>query len=502
MARKFQTNGRSSGKTLLLVDDSLEYLEATKLILEREGHTVLTADNGPKAIEILKNCIVDLLLLDYFMPGMTGEEVVEQIRTFNPYLQVILQTGYASERPPRELLRRLDIQGYHDKSEGPDKLLLWTDVGLKSAYAVQLLAKSRLGLDYILSATPELYKIQPLDDLLRGILLQISGLLDITHSFLAVLPTMARCCGVEGFLAMVEGEGADLRVHAGLGKYGDMMSVGDTVDATAYEAIKFALQKGDFNSEPQRSLVPLKVGEMTLGVIYLEKEINNPADLELLRVFANQAAVAIQNSQLYEMATIDTLTGVFVRRFFDQWVARELRTALRAKKPVSLLMLDMDNMKGINDTAGHVAGDSALVQFAGALREATRCSDFIGRFGGDEFSVLLPNSFGEGTEIVINRIFELVHSKRVEYPEGEFYLKASLGSVMLKPPDGDFEAPLTKEYFQSLAAYLQCVADQSLYEAKRAGRDRFGPPAIVAWPTAEELAAFEARSCAVGETVL
>jgi len=63
------------------------------------------------------------------MPGMTGEQVVTALRQFNPHVQIILQTGYASECPPREMLHRLDIQGYFDKSEGPDKLLLWVDVG-------------------------------------------------------------------------------------------------------------------------------------------------------------------------------------------------------------------------------------------------------------------------------------------------------------------------------------------------------------------------------------
>jgi len=181
MARKTKAE-RASGYVILLVDDSLEYLEATRMMLEREGHQILTATNGPEALEILRNSKVDLLLLDYFMPGMTGEEVVAELRKFNHYVQVILQTGYASEQPPRELLRRLDIQGYYDKSEGPDKLLLWTDVGLKTAYTIQLLQKSRQGLRYILDVTPELHRIQPLQDLLQGILLQIAGLLGASHA--------------------------------------------------------------------------------------------------------------------------------------------------------------------------------------------------------------------------------------------------------------------------------------------------------------------------------
>src|SRR5690606_16713260 len=123
-----------------------------------------------------------------YMPGMTGEELVQKIRDANRVVQIILQTGYADDQPPRELIKRLDIQGYFNKSEGPEKLLLWVDVGLKAAYNVQLLHRSTEGLKYILNVTPDLHRIQSLEDLLKGILLQISGLLGSANSFLAVIP--------------------------------------------------------------------------------------------------------------------------------------------------------------------------------------------------------------------------------------------------------------------------------------------------------------------------
>src|SRR6476660_10339717 len=151
---------QASGYTVLLVDDNPDYLQATRLLLERDGHEVLTATNGTEALTLLPQHKVDLLLLDYFMPGMTGEQVVTEIRKFDPYVQVILQTGYASEQPPRELLRRLNIQGYYDKTEGPQQLLLWTTVGLKPAYTIQLLFKSRHGVELIWAQSPDLHRMQ------------------------------------------------------------------------------------------------------------------------------------------------------------------------------------------------------------------------------------------------------------------------------------------------------------------------------------------------------
>jgi two-component system cell cycle response regulator len=177
----------ASGKRILLVDDQDDYRMATHSRLIREGHEVITAPGGREALSILRQQHIDLVLLDYFMPGgLTGEQVVEEIRKFNDHIQIILQTGYSGEYPPREMMRRLDIQGYHDKSDGPEKLLLWVDVGLKAAYVVEMLYKSRQGLKYILDVTPELHKIQTLDHLLQGILFQIAGLLGTANSFLAM----------------------------------------------------------------------------------------------------------------------------------------------------------------------------------------------------------------------------------------------------------------------------------------------------------------------------
>jgi len=130
VARKRTTAG-SSGYTILVVDDQEEALHSTKLLLEWEGHRVLTALSGEKALACFRHHKVHLVIVDYFMPRMSGEAVIQEIRKLDEDVQILLQTGYAGEKPPREMLRALAIQGYHDKTEGPEKLLLWVDVALK-----------------------------------------------------------------------------------------------------------------------------------------------------------------------------------------------------------------------------------------------------------------------------------------------------------------------------------------------------------------------------------
>jgi response regulator RpfG family c-di-GMP phosphodiesterase len=121
----------SSGHTILVVDDNPLVLESLRYLFEREGHGVLIADNGRAALEICQQSAVHVMVLDFNMPGLTGGETVKKLREFNTDTQVILQTGQ-SLIPAREMLRELEIQGYHDKSEGAEKLMLWVDAALKS----------------------------------------------------------------------------------------------------------------------------------------------------------------------------------------------------------------------------------------------------------------------------------------------------------------------------------------------------------------------------------
>src|SRR6185436_6474980 len=225
---------QASGYTVLLVDDNPDYLQATRLLLEREGHNVLTATNGPEALGILPQQKVDLLLLDYFMPGMTGEQVVTEVRKSDPYVQVILQTGYASEQPPRELLHRLNIQGYYDKTEGPEQLLLWTAVGLKAAYTFRLLFRGRRGIEFILERTPDLHRLQPMGELAREILQQGTTL----------LAEIGGADSVTGFLATLDAE-AELIIRAGTDAFITEGRAREIVDAERLAAIFSALEAAE-----------------------------------------------------------------------------------------------------------------------------------------------------------------------------------------------------------------------------------------------------------------
>jgi diguanylate cyclase (GGDEF)-like protein len=237
------------------------------------------------------------------------------------------------------------------------------------------------------------------------------------------------------------------------------------------------------------TIVPLCVGEVTLGVIYMDRPAVQDSDKELLQIFANQAAVAIQNSQLYEMAALDLLTGVYTRRFFEQWILRALHAAFRSQQVLSVLMLDLDGMKHINDTVGHPAGDQVLRTLGKVLREATRSSDAVGRYGGDEFSVILPQTHGNDAKRVAQRILEFLGGKSISGPTGQIPLRVSIGLSVLEPHTfsaADIPRPVSPAYFEAMARILIQQADEALYQAKREGGNRIGQAITVEWQPLSE----------------
>ena len=111
-------------RVILLVDDETNYLTMTKMALEANGFNIITESNPVQALEYLKTNNVDLVLLDFFMPELTGDEFVKQLREFAPNLLVVLQTGYADENTPLELMQKSDVQAYFDKTTGIDSLVV------------------------------------------------------------------------------------------------------------------------------------------------------------------------------------------------------------------------------------------------------------------------------------------------------------------------------------------------------------------------------------------
>jgi diguanylate cyclase (GGDEF)-like protein len=206
--------------------------------------------------------------------------------------------------------------------------------------------------------------------------------------------------------------------------------------------------------------MPLLAGGHCVGVLDVESpEVTafTRSDVRLLMPFASGLALLIDNQQktkqLHEQATRDGLTGVFNRRMIDEMLPAELKRAARYGRDMSLVMLDLDEFKSVNDNLGHQEGDRMLRVFAACIRKLVRSSDLVFRYGGDEFLLLLPETTREQAELFLKRLTDFA------CPE----LITTMGRVT-------FSAGIAGYVSDSSSEDLVKLADDRLYQSKRLGR--------------------------------
>jgi diguanylate cyclase (GGDEF)-like protein len=181
-------------------------------------------------------------------------------------------------------------------------------------------------------------------------------------------------------------------------------------------------------------------------------------DQELLSILASQTGIALSNADLYEKATVDVLTRVYVRRYFFQKLEEEVKRALLKKQPLSLCMMDLDHFKGVNDNYGHQAGDRILQGFGQLLKRTIRGEYTVARYGGEEFSVIIPNTDVDIALKISERVRKAVEVHSFNTPEVPIRMTVSTGLAGVQP--GDTKDSLIER------------ADTALYAAKKEGRNR------------------------------
>lgn len=164
-------------------------------------------------------------------------------------------------------------------------------------------------------------------------------------------------------------------------------------------------------------------------------------------------------NELFHQASTDPLTGISNRRYFIARAEQELRRARRFARPLTVMMLDLDHFKRVNDTHGHAAGDAVLRATVQAVNACLRNTDVIGRLGGEEFAVLMPETDLHAATEVASRLRQEIAALEVPFGGEVICCTVSIGVAMLQPQDGDIDAVLHR-------------ADQGLYLAKRDGRNR------------------------------
>jgi diguanylate cyclase (GGDEF)-like protein len=225
----------------------------------------------------------------------------------------------------------------------------------------------------------------------------------------------------------------------------------------------FELSAGDPDAEGERLRLPVTAGRETFGTLVLVGQRFSKDQCETATWLVGHAAIALANVRKHKtvekQALVDPLTGLANRRVAEGALETELARADRFDEPLAVLMADLDDFKAINDRWGHPFGDEVLREFAAALRESIREIDLSGRWGGEEFAVVLPGTDVEGGAALAERIRDNLRNRAVTAPDGELVgFTASFGVAAY--PDVEAKDDLV------------AAADAALYEAKRAGKDQ------------------------------
>lgn len=349
-----------------------------------------------------------------------------------------------------------------------------------------LLSRRSLEQASLLKAQRELLTTLNFDKTIESIVQEAEELLEARSAMLFLRigePGNLRPIAVAGDL---EAEVSSLELEIGEGVTGWVVANGEPVRVDRLSSDKRGLKTSQLVEIDGGLLsAPLQLGETIAGALTVLGAENqyDDGDLSFLVALAQVASLALANSRTYqaveELAKVDGLTGAFNRRFLDENLPEELKRADRMGYPVGLLMLDVDSLKRVNDAYGHVVGDTVLCQVVGVAKNRIRETDWVARYGGDEFVIVLPGTSASHLRVLGEALLEEISQARVRVEDDDSVsVQVSGGGAIRR------RGPMT-------AKDLLQAADAAERSAKSAGGNRLviataGNSGEVANPPSEE----------------
>lgn len=475
---------------VLVDDDEEEYYLLTGLIQDSHRRGVLensqldwiaTYEEG---IAAYQDCRYDLFLLDYQLQGSTGLDFLCAAANSPCQAPIIFLTGQNSLDVDMAAMQ-LGASDFLTKSELSYPLLERSiryalerklvekelfDLLQERTHDLHLLEKHARELSELHNATTSLLRVQDLDTLMGQILDSAQAAVPASDQSWLHL-TYAPDSELQKLTSIEFTDPRVIKVNWDQNPEHPLLTVTQgeplMVDDTEREMPDYYARQKETSLKPIRSFIsaPLYMSGGSFGALSLGSTrplAFEPSELQLLTSFANTATSAIHNAVLHaeleSLATHDPLTEQLNRRaLFDQG-QKEVERFLRLKQPLSVIIFDIDFFKNINDTYGHDIGDEVLAAVVKRCAHVIRRVDILGRYGGDEFVVILP---GAGPQMALNiaeRIRTTMFEKPVETKIGQINVSISLGI-----------AQATDET-RNLSGLIRC-ADQALYQAKEEGRN-------------------------------
>ncbi|HEY4745874.1 MAG TPA: diguanylate cyclase [Desulfuromonadaceae bacterium] len=455
---------------ILIIEDDRFFREVFSDLLKGEGYEVDCASDGLEGLRMVAEQPYALVITDLVMPDISGMEVLSRVRESDPTIDVIMVTGNANLESAIFALKH-GARDYLVKPVNPDEF--------RHAVA-QCLEQRRL-----LDENEELRNMLNLFQASQA----IAGCLDLGRVYHLLVDTIAREVGVGRAIGVFQEDGRlDVQEVKGVSSgaaayYRDAMLAcvfkhlphKHLMNRVRLPAAPEALAEGDGGIK-EAYLIFVRSRDTLQGIIVLFNDAEcrlpdvRPKKKNILFLL-EQATLAFENAETYSLAKdmlfIDDLSGLYNYRYLEVALDRELKRVERYASQLSVLFLDVDSFKQVNDTYGHLVGSQVLREMGALLKKSVREVDVVIRYGGDEYTIILVETNCKTAGIVAERIRKLVESHVFLASEGyNLRLTCSIGYSCC-PEDTILKQDLLE------------MADKAMYAGKNSGRNcvkRFSAP--------------------------
>ncbi len=482
---------------ILIADDDTAIVQTMTWVLKEHGYDVVAVHQGERVVELMGERTPDLVILDVMFPDVDGYQILERIKDDDRFRDVPVLM--VSSLPPEEAAVRTLGLGAADFVRKPFRV---KEMLARIQAQLRMRAILRSANDALRHVEAELERVREeaenrrkLVDILHDVTDDLSS--DEIYHLLA--RRVARALDLTHCSVILARQGERPRVVATAFEQASARNF--ELDLDRYPEIRAALDSGravlveDVMSSPlyadvrqrwvrdgtmvtTRSVIalPFALDQTQAGVFFLRRAVNEPPltaeDVEFADTVVKAAVAAVQRAKVLEstmadnrrlevMANTDPLTAVLNRRALTERLASELERVRRYETQVSVLLIDIDHFKRVNDNYGHLVGDDVLMDVGALLQRAVRSVDVVARYGGEEFVIVLPETGLTGATTFADRIRELVEEHTFAHAGGsDLRLTASIGVASYPSPG--------LETVEDLLA----KADQALYRAKAEGRNR------------------------------
>lgn len=447
---------------VLVVDDVPPNVKLLEAKLTSEYFDVLTAFSGPEALDVISREHPDIILLDVMMPGMDGFEVCRRIKgdPTTAHIPVVMVTALDQ---PSDRVAGLEA--------GADDFLTKPVQDLALFARVRSLVRLKVMMDELRNreATGANLGWENEEDAIVEVAVPDDGAILIVDEQERVMERIARALDGVGELTFIAG--GDDAAERAREKNFDLIIVSLTMRNT--DGLRVCSKLRSFEETRHVPiLVMVDDGNTKLLVRALEMGVNDyvvrPVDrMEFLARVKTQLKRKRYADKLWEnfhlsmqLATTDAVTGLYNRHYLTSHMETRLHAAQSSGKPLSVLMMDIDHFKIVNDTHGHAAGDMVLKEFAKRMAKNIRGVDLAARYGGEEFVVMMPETPTDWAYMIGDRLRQEVCENKFEVglPSGPIDISVSIGVA-------------TSEEGQS-PSQLLAEADKALYAAKASGRNK------------------------------